>query len=75
MNKATRSVLVRKSTNLTLFLQNLVFSLGLLSTNFTCVMDAVLSKEFTASITKMERFPEITKIYITFLFYFLVEIC
>ena len=45
-------------------LQRILLSLGLVSTNLKCVIDAFLKNEFTASIKKMEIRPRDTHYYI-----------
>ena len=47
-------------------------SLGLLSTNLKCVMDAFFTKEFTALFKKMERWPR-DNYKVIFLFYLWFE--
>ena len=71
LNKAIRSISY-DNRQILLCIERILLSLGLVSTNLNCVMDAFFKKDYTASIKKMERRPRDTQ-KVIFLFYFWVE--
>ena len=68
LKRAIRSISYDNRQILLCF-QRIFLSLGLVSTNLECVMDAFLKNEYTASIEKWRDDPEIPKSYFSVLFF------